>query len=198
MRVVNYSLLRAGRILISLVAASMLVHATFAAPAPATADSWQQLRHAKWVAQGAKTPKHLVYVVIDANCPYCHELWTKLQPHYAQGLQVRYVLVGYLSSSSPGKAAAILEAPSPGEALARNELDWGTLPDDLGGGIQPKRHPGPGTLAALRANERLIRDIGVLGTPGLLYRDKDGRVHLIQSVPSDRDLDGILASASAG
>ena len=57
-------------------------------------------------------------------------MWLSLQSFYASGLQVRYVMVGILSRDSPGKAAAILEAPNPSLALDQNERSWARLADD--------------------------------------------------------------------
>jgi len=176
---------------LAVLGASLASAATLAADLP----PWQRLGQATWVAQGAKHPQHLFYVVTDANCPYCNELWQKLRPFYGQGLQVRYVMVGILSDSSPGKAAAILEARDPTAMLDQDEAGYGKLPDDLGGGIRPLAHPKPATLAALKANERLMYDLGGQGTPMLIYRDSKGELHVIQSVPPDAALPGIVHDA---
>ena len=157
---------------------------------------WQRLGQATWVAEGATHPQHLFYVVTDANCPYCNELWQKLRPFYGQGLQVRYVMVGILSDSSPGKAAAILEARDPAKALDQDEAGYGKLSDDLGGGIRPLAKPKPRTLAALKSNEQLMRDLGGQGTPMLIYRDSKGELHVIQSVPPMTALPMIVHDAA--
>ena len=161
------------------------------------ATPWQELGQSKWVREGAARPKHLVYVITDANCPYCHELWSELRPFYRQGLAVRYVMVGILTDTSPGKAAAILEASDPTMALHRAETRWNTLPDDTGGGIAPLTHPAPAVLAELKGNEALMRGLGVQGTPALLYRDTAGKLHLMQSVPDAGSLAALVKSATA-
>lgn len=148
------------------------------------------------MAEGATHPHHLFYVVTDANCPYCNELWQKLRPFYGQGLQVRYVMVGILSDSSPGKAAAILEARPPAAALDKDEAGYGKLPDDLGGGMRPLAKPKPRTLAALKSNERLMVDLGAQGTPVLIYLDSKGEMRVIQSVPPETALPGIVRDAA--
>ena len=157
---------------------------------------WHRLQTAAWVSQGAQHPEHLIYVITDANCPFCHDLWLSLRPFYKQGLQVRYVLVGILAANSRSKAAAILEARRQTDALDRNENDWGQLPDDLGGGISPLTKPQAKTLKALNANEQLMRDLGAQGTPVLIYRDADGAVHVIHRVPDPAMLDEILHAAT--
>jgi thiol:disulfide interchange protein DsbG len=182
-----------AKVLLSLGVALTFAAAVSAAPDPAV---WGKLQHAKWVTQGSEAPQHRVYVVMDANCPFCHDLWALLRTRYTTGLQVRYLMVGFLAANSPGKAAAILEASNPSRALDQNEMNFGRLPDDLGGGILPKAEMAPGTARSLLANETLIRSIGVIGTPALIYKDKCGSLHLVQSVPSEQDLDAILASAT--
>ncbi len=157
---------------------------------------WLRLERATWVMQGARRPEHLIYVITDANCPYCHDLWLSLQPFYARGLQVRYVMVGVISPDSPGKAAAIIEARNPSLALDRNERQWARLPDDLGGGIQPLPRPRPETLAALRANEQLMLDLGARGTPALIYRSGDHVTHLVQNASDPAKLRSIVSAAT--
>jgi thiol:disulfide interchange protein DsbG len=156
---------------------------------------WSRVKHSTWVGQGDPHAQHVIYVVTDANCPFCHDLWLSLQPFYKRGLQVRYIMVGIISDDSPGKAAAILEASSPSVALDRNEKGWAQLPGDLGGGIKPLPNPAPGTLAALKANEQLMRDLGARGTPALVYRSADHVVHVTQRALSAEELSAIAATA---
>lgn len=170
--------------------------ATAAPAAPPGESLWLRLQRASWVRQGAEHPEHLIYVIMDANCPYCHDLWLSLQPHYRRGLEVRYLLVGIIASDSPGKAAAILESRDPSRALDRNERQWARLPDDLGGGIPPRKRPRPETLSAIRANEQLMHDLGAPGTPALIYRSADHVVHLVQSSADPAKLQSILSSAA--
>lgn len=168
-----------------------------AGPVAQSADTalWLRLQHTTWVMQGAHRPEHLIYVMTDANCPYCHDLWLSLQPLYARGLQVRYVMVGIISNDSPGKAAAIIEARNPSLALDRNERQWARLPDDLGGGIPPVQ-PKPATAAALRANEQLMQDLGIQGTPALIYRSGDHVMHVIRSASDPAKLKAIVSAAA--
>ncbi|HEV2321620.1 MAG TPA: thiol:disulfide interchange protein DsbG [Gammaproteobacteria bacterium] len=168
----------------------------FVASTSWAATPWQELDQSKWVAESGPHPRHLVYVITDANCPYCHELWSELRPYYRRGLAVRYVMVGILTDSSPGKAAAILEARDPAAALDRAETGWNTRPDDFGGGIAPLAHPDPAVLAELMGNEGLMHELGVQGTPALIYRDAAGRLHLVQSVPDAKTLTALVRAAA--
>jgi hypothetical protein len=186
----------AAALLVLCLAATPSSGAAQQVPLPAATGMWQRLERAAWVMQGAPRPVHLIYVITDADCPYCHELWLSLQPFYASGLQVRYVMVGVVSRDSPGKAAAILEAPSPSLALEQNEKNWARLPDDLGGGIASLRRPKSATLAALSSNEELMHDLGVQGTPALIYRSADHAMHVVQSAPEPAKLRSIIAAAA--
>lgn len=164
---------------------------------PADSVLWSRLQRAAWVEQGDPHAQHLIYVVTDANCPFCHDLWLSLQPYYKKGLRVRFVLVGVISDDSPGKAAAILQAANPSAALDQNEKGWARLPNDLGGGIKPLANPAPGTLEAIKANERLMRDLGARGTPALVYRADDQAIHVVQSALSPEKLASVVATAGA-
>src|ERR1700719_3421568 len=169
-----------------------------AGPVVPSADTtlWLRVQRTTWVMQGARRPEHLIYVITDANCPYCHDLWLSLQPLYARGLQVRYVMVGIISSDSSGKAAAIIEARDPSAALDRNERQWSWLPDDLRGGSPPIPRPKPATAAALKANEQLMHDLGVQGTPALIYRSCDHVMYVIRSAADPAKLKSIVSAAA--
>lgn len=183
------------RLFASLTALLLLVSGAASAATPAL---WQKLGQASFVKEGARHPQHLFYAITDANCPFCHELWADLQPYYGQRLQVRYVMVGILSDSSPGKAAAILEAKDPSATLDRDETQYGKLPDDLGGGIPPLAKLKPKTAKALKSNEQLMHELGVQGTPALIYIDSHGMMQVIQSVPKPEVLGDLVGDAAPG
>lgn len=157
----------------------------------------EPLQGATWFAEGAARPRHVLYAVVDPNCPFCHELWQSAQPLYKSGVQVRYLLVGFLAANSPGKAAAIIEAPRPATAWDWNETHWQQLPGDLGGGIRPLTHPRPQTLDAIHRNEALARDLGILGTPAVIYFDPQGRLHVVQSALDPTALKKLADAAAA-
>jgi thiol:disulfide interchange protein DsbG len=147
---------------------------------------WQRLAHAAWVAVGAAQPKRMIYVFTDPNCPYCHRFWRATQPYLSAGLQVRHILVGVVAPSSAAKAAAILEASNPAKALRRNERDYNAARlggENAAGGIAPDPSPRPATRATLAANRRLMETLGFHGTPGIVYRDAQGRVLRYAGLP---------------
>lgn len=146
-------------------------------PKPDYAAIWQRFEKATWVAEGAKNPKSVVYVFADPYCPYCHAFWKASQPYLAEGLQLRWVLVSYLKPDGEAKVASILEAKDPAAALMRHESSFDK------GGIAPLKNPKPETLEAIRANGQLMHELGINGTPALVYRDPDGTVHLSSGMP---------------
>ncbi|HEY3783865.1 MAG TPA: thiol:disulfide interchange protein DsbG [Steroidobacteraceae bacterium] len=189
------------RALQALLGAALLCAGSLQAAPPWNPQSdaggiWARLQRAAWVAQGSPHPQHMLYMITDANCPFCHDLWQSLQPYYGRHLQVRYVMVGILTRDSPGKAAAILEAPKPSAALDRNEKRWARLPEDLGGGMPAAHTPRPETLAAIAANETLMHDLGIRGTPALIYRDAAHALHVVQSTPDPARLKLIVDAAA--
>ena len=154
------------------------------------------LQQAHWIPEGSAHPRHVIYVFMDANCPYCRALWLALKPYYRTGLQVREVLVGVISASSPGKAAAIFDAADPAAALRVNEARWGRGVDP-GGGITPVAHPSAKDMRELAHNEALMQAFGFEGTPSLVLAGAQGRVYTVGGLPPKGDLGVIVGTASA-
>lgn len=153
------------------------------------------LQQTDWIPEGSMHPRHIIYVFMDANCPYCHALWLSLKPYYRTGLQVREILVGIISASSPGKAAAIFDAADPSSALRLSEVHWGHGVDQ-GGGITPIAHPSAKNLHELAHNEALMQAFGFGGTPGLVLADAQGKVYTIGGLPPKHDLRQVVVTAS--
>lgn len=152
------------------------------------------LQQARWVRVGSPQPRHVLYVFMDANCPYCHTLWQALQPYYASGLQVRAILVGLIAASSPGKAAAILDAANPAIALQLNEQRWGQGPDPRGG-IAPVAHPSRRDRRTLARDAELMQAFGIQGTPGIVFTAADGKIYVLPGMPAVADLPRLVATA---
>lgn len=139
---------------------------------------WARAEKTTWVAEGAKSPKSVVYVIADPFCPYCHALWKASQPYQAAGLQIRWILVGYLHPDSAAKAAAILGAEDPELAFKLHETAFAE------GGIElPEEPPAQEVLERIRANTLLMDQLKVVGTPAILYRNEDDRAQLLQGMP---------------
>ncbi|HQU17413.1 MAG: thioredoxin fold domain-containing protein [Gammaproteobacteria bacterium] len=143
---------------------------------------------AHWIAEGSG--KRILYVFVDPNCPYCRNLFDALQPEIKpRDLQVRFIVVGYLTSTSQGKAGAILAAKDPLAALRYNERNFGrTAP---GGGID-ETLPSDKTIAALDKNYRLLMSTGSSGVPAMVVLDRRQGPRLVEGAPDAKDLRKIL------
>lgn len=154
---------------------------------PASKRVWAQLEKSHWVADGSPDAPRVVYTFSDPNCPFCNRFWKAARPWVESGkVQLRHILVGVIREDSANKAAAILGAASPSDALARNERAYAN------GGITGMPTVPSGVRTQLDANERLMLELGFQGTPGILFRDGDGVVQRRSGMPAADDLPVVL------
>jgi thiol:disulfide interchange protein DsbG len=156
---------------------------------PAAAALLQDIHRATWIAEG-KGP-HIAYVFFDPDCPYCHKLYAETRHWVKAGrLQLRWIPVGILTATSPGKAGAILDAKDPLAAFHKNEggYEAGTM-----GGIDEALEVSPRAEAALKENAELLSRTGLGSVPALLFRADDGNASLVFGAPSQAKLDAILS-----
>lgn len=147
----------------------------------AAASVLADIQQATWIRDGKSA--HVIYVFFDPNCPYCHKVFEMLRPQVQRGeVELRWVVVGKLMATSTGKAAAMLEARDPTEALYRNERGFSQETGSFGG-IEEEPLPREDTLRKLKANMDLLRRTGFDAVPTLLYRTRDGKVELIRGAP---------------
>jgi len=158
-------------------------------------------------AQAAESPRHLwaslktvtgitrgqgdraLYIFFDPNCPYCHDLYMTLRPLMTpKHLRVSWIPVGILTLTSYGKAAALLQAKNPTQALDLAERNFRRAGDKL----RPQR----ATVAVKRA---LLNNVAVLdgaeadGVPFLVYKDRRGLVHTVIGEPPQDALMRIIS-----
>ncbi len=121
----------------------------------------------------------VVYDLFDPNCPYCHMLYERLRrlvkPYR---LTIHEIPVAYLTPTSTGKAAALLEAPDRRAALraAQAHYSWKT-----GGSIAPRR-PTAAVRRELAYNLKLdTRIVGFPLVPILVYQKTDGTIRVVNS-----------------
>jgi thiol:disulfide interchange protein DsbG len=120
-----------------------------------------------------------ITVFFDPNCPACSHLWPRVAPQVQQ-VRIRWIPVAWAQRDSLGVAAAILDAPDPSRALARNESGFDEKQEH--GALMAAYTISPATRAAIQRNTTVWRDaLGML--PTLLYRDDVG-VHLFVGTPS--------------
>ncbi|TDV88305.1 thiol:disulfide interchange protein DsbC [Halomonas alkaliantarctica] len=152
---------------------------------PRNAELWQEMAGQNWVRDGDKEAPRIVYTFSDPNCPYCRQLWDDAQPWVESGdVQVRHLMVGILKADSPEKAAAILNADNPGEALAEHYRN-GAMPENQGDDQSEQW---------VSENTQLMRDGQLHATPATFYQDDNGDVHSVMGAPSPDKLRAIMGS----
>ncbi|WP_414039896.1 thioredoxin fold domain-containing protein [Acidithiobacillus sp. M4-SHS-6] len=167
-------------------AASFAPNRTAATPA----QIWQRLKHARWFTQG--TGPNTIYLIFDPNCPYCHLLINELQALLKpDALTIRYVPVGFLEPSSMGKAAAILEAKNPLQALWENEKGFTEKGHD--GAIQ-EILPSAATEKALKNNLNILEATGQKTVPTMLYQNSRNQPRIVWQVLDPKNLAQTLKS----
>jgi len=156
----------------------------------AAASMLADIGQATWVRDGKSA--RAIYVFFDPNCPFCRTVYDGLRAEVDMGeVELRWIPIGVLMATSPGKAAAILEARDPTAALHRNEHNFSTETGSFGG-IEEEPAPRDDTLARLERNLALLRRSGMDAVPALLYRSKDGRAHFVVGAPPRPALERIL------
>lgn len=154
---------------------------------PMSKRIWAQLEQSHWVADGNADAPRVVYTFTDPNCPYCHRFWQAARRWVQSGkVQLRHILVGVIREDSANKAAAILTAASPSDALTQNEQRHQE------GGIEGVPTISKAVRDQLDANERLMSDLGFQGTPGILFRDEAGLIQTRSGLPAPEDMEVVL------
>lgn len=154
---------------------------------PEEDSRWSQLESLKWLGDGSDEAKKTVYVLIDPNCPFCHHFFRDARPWVKAGkVQLRTLLVGVLEKTSPGKAAAILIADDPLKAYRRHEMNYEN------GGVDPIQDIPARISDQITTNNAMMTSLHIQGTPGIIYKDDKGKVHIHQGVPQGKELEKIL------
>ena len=138
------------------------------------------IQQTTWIKEGRGA--HTVYIFFDPNCPYCHRLFLNTRTLVKEGkLELRWIPVGMLMTTSEGKAVAILQAEDPLAAFYKNEEHYdkgGAIEEDLASAEVEKQ---------LKANESLLSRTRFGAVPVMLFRDKEGVARLVTgSPPRDR------------
>lgn len=145
-------------------------------PEPEYGQAWPLLEKATWIREGGARAKRIVYVFDDPNCPYCKAFWEASQAYLGPDVQVRHIMVAILTPTSMGKAAAILAAENPAQALVDHETR----------GSKPLETIPPKIRQQIEANNRLMQQLGAQATPAIFYRDTQGKVRRILGLPQDQ------------
>ncbi|HEY4318582.1 MAG TPA: thiol:disulfide interchange protein DsbG [Herbaspirillum sp.] len=160
-----------------------------------TNGAWSQLERARWVLDGSIKAPRIVYVFTDPNCPYCNKFWGDSRPWVASGkVQLRHILIGILSPTSAGKAAAILIDSNPSLRLENHErgqmaagakiLATGR-PVAMGdSALKPLAEIPAAIESQLASNAHMMQAFGISGTPGLVWQDAHGKIQMRAGAPA--------------
>ncbi len=152
-----------------------------AADAGLGAEQWKAMAASTWVVEGDPDAKRVVYVFTDAECPYCHHFWKASQAWLERGdVQVRNILVAVISPDSLPRAASILAADDATAAWQKNEDNFGKNP-------KPSGDVDAATRKKIDANNNLMTRLGFYGTPAIVYKDKNGKIHALRGMPPDQE-----------
>jgi thiol:disulfide interchange protein DsbG len=139
-----------------------------------------EIHQATWIAEG-KGP-HIIYIFFDPNCPACNQLHHTFRPWVEQGaIELRWIPVGILMTTSLGKAASLLEAKDRLAALAENEAKFNR--ESGFGGIAEEPLPADATLKQLETNAHLLQHTINMAVPTMVFRDKQNKAAFIQGSP---------------
>jgi thiol:disulfide interchange protein DsbG len=125
---------------------------------PAAQVDWTQMQ-AFWTRSMQRTgidtgpadsdKRMLVY--FDPNCPVCARQWRVLEP-YLDRVRIHWVPVAYINPMSTKRAAAILAASNPVDALETNERRYDFKRDE--GGLPVPRNVPAWAIEKVEANTR--------------------------------------------
>lgn len=163
---------------------------------PMTDGAWAQVERSKWIADGSDKAPKIVYVMTDPNCPYCNKLWSDARPWVDSGkVQLRHIMVGILTPTSAGKAAALLTDKNPSAALDAHEranvaanakMMAAGRPKPLSNdGLKPLATIPPAIETQLDTNAKLMASLGLQATPALIWRDAKGMLQTRTGAPDN-------------
>ena len=169
--------------------------------APAT---WDDLGHARWIADGRDDAPRKVYVFMDANCKYCTKFWSDARPWVDSGkVQLRHIMVAVIAPSSAGKAATLMVDADPARRLSSFEeahafgvvrmLADGTRHSLEDPNLPPMQTIPPDVGRSLGDHERLMTSLGLRGTPGIVFRGLNGDLVARPGIPRE-ELPAVLGA----
>lgn len=154
---------------------------------PQNEKAWGELEKANWVRDGNADAPVIVYTFTDPNCPFCHRFRKAAEPWIDAGkVQLRHVMVGILAQDSLPKAATILGADNPGEALRINQKNH----DE--GGIEIDRAIVSANAKQIRANNQLMSSLGLSATPSTYFKNSDDEIEMKQGTPRPDEMSAIM------
>ncbi|MFB8830867.1 thiol:disulfide interchange protein DsbG [Azotobacter sp. CWF10] len=155
--------------------------------APLGKEMWARMERSSWIADGNSTAPRTVYLFSDPNCPYCTLFWRQARPWVETGkVQLRHIMVGILRADSAGKAAALLAAERPEQALQAHESAG------KASSLKPLAEIPAEIKERLESNLELMNALGAMATPAIFHLDERSRLQQQQGAPDPEALAQIL------
>lgn len=147
---------------------------------------WQLISHSPGIMLGGNQPT-AIQIIFDPDCPASARLYDYLQIKHAH-TAIRWVPVAHFRLSSMGKAAALLAAKDPAQALHANFKGYDYSRQT--GGVESISAPADIRAALQRLHLRLLEWIGA--TPVIVVRTPEGQVLLNQLGNRARHIDRVI------
>ncbi|SNY96653.1 Thiol:disulfide interchange protein DsbC [Halomonas sp. hl-4] len=155
--------------------------------APLEAETWQLLEDSHWIQDGQRDAPRVIYTFTDPNCPYCQTFWEAARPWVDAGkVQLRHIMVGILDADSPAKAAALLAAEDPAEALVNHKQG-----ERISASAQPRD-----IEEQVYTNNQLFEGLGLHATPTSAFKRQTDegvtRLDRVEGMPNEERLEEMM------
>jgi len=157
-------------------------------------NAYKEVNKTAWIQDGNKDAKHMIYVVADPNCIFCHKFFQQTRSAVKNGdLSIRWIWVGFLKPDSKDLAQAILAAKDPIKAINTNENNFDDKAEQ--GGLKPLKNPSKTVTKKFKQNMAFMNKYQFPGTPVILYKDQKGQAQASFGLPTKEELTDILKNA---
>lgn len=154
-------------------------------------EAYGEVNNTAWIQEGNKNAKHLIYVVADPNCIYCHKLYEQTRSQVKSGdLTIRWIWVGFLKPSSKDIALTILSSKDPIKAMSMDETGFNDQTEQ--GALTVNKNISKEATAKFDKNMAFMNKYQFPGTPVIIYKDNKGEAQASFGLPTDAQLNSIL------
>ena len=157
--------------------------ASTGAPKPGI-DVVQRMSQASYGLYGPDSAPR-VYMIVDPLCPYSTRALERLRPYVDSGrLQLALVPIS-INDWENGRQSTPAAQAMLSSAHGHMQETWQKI--IASGHADPAVPPAPEAAAQLALNLNAAHDVGMMGTPTLIWRDSDGVTHNEAGLPDNLD-----------
>lgn len=137
-----------------------------------------QLKTSPGVTFGGKNEVPILYVLVSPSSPACQTFWKNIRDYVKNGtVRIHLIPAGLKDSRDEHMSAKLLQAKDP--LTAWDEWVVDSKDDRLSGIADPE------LVAEVQYNASIIDKWRFPAAPYTVYRDKSGKVKVVQGVPTD-------------